>query len=260
MIEKCYILGECVLILIVINTYMRRIAIFLFVATFSSLAAAESPRYLPGPNMPFAIGWKTAATSPISEDFIIKEHRLYTFSIAFRLVTPNPSSDDRKKLRTFAGDGSYYRVTRESAETEQPVHVPEYSEEEEAFLKKGGSLVGGDYFKTHPLKPNEKIHEPPAGTVLVLTPAGKGKIIPIHLHIDEIGEDGDVVATRFDQSIKTEGIVSGGQFGMKREIINIRLLPGRYRVTANMIESVFIPDYIETLLIGGWDPRINPEG
>lgn len=246
-------------ILEILNTNMRRIASWFFVMMFSSAAAAESPRYSPGPNMPFAVHWNTAATSPISEEFIIKEHRLYTFSIAFRFITPNPSSDDFRRLRTFVGDGSYYRVTKESAETEHPVQVHEYSDEEQAFLKSGGSLVGGDYFKTHPLKPNERLHEAPAGTVLMLTPTGKGKIIPIRLRIDEIGPDGSVISTTIDQTLKTAGITSSGQFGQKRTITNIRLRPGRYRVMANLTESVAVPDDIETLLIGGWDPRIKPE-
>ena len=105
---------------------------------------AAWPPDSPGPKLPFAIHWNLAHKDNFAvEEFIAKEHRIYTFSVAFRYADKRSSAEDFKKLEQFTGDASVHRVTKESAGTDNPVQVNEYTEDEEDFMKRGGILVGG---------------------------------------------------------------------------------------------------------------------
>lgn len=229
--------------------------IAILLSSMPSISFADWPPDSPGPKLPFAIHWDAGRKDNVlTEEFIAKEHRIYTFSIAFRYVDRKPSADDFKKLKIFTGDSSSHRVTKGSAGTEHPVQVDDYTEDEKAFMHRGGSLVGGAYYKTHPLRTNQRYHEDPPNTVVELTQSGKGVIIPIHIKVER-ADKAKGLSIIFEETLMTQGIASGGSFGLERTIADVALRPGTYRVTVNATQDVTFPDGIETLLLGSWDPK-----
>jgi hypothetical protein len=133
---------------------------------------------------------------PVNVDFSVPKHGLYEVLMAFRYADHRTGLDAVKSLEAFTGTAQYHRVTDESAGTNTPVEVPEYTKEEEAFLAQGGSLVGGSYFKNRQLAPNQRWHEPPPNTKLIFTKAGAGTIIPVSIQVDKTNHAYPVVTHR----------------------------------------------------------------
>lgn len=107
-------------------------------------------------------------------------------------------------------------------------------------------MVGGTYFKNRPLKSNERYHEPPPNTVLELTKAGKGKIIPIHIRIERVDSD-NAVPLIVDKTVQTNGFYAGGRYGLERQIVKIPLRRGHYRIAALVEDDVNLPEGVETV-------------
>jgi len=229
----------------------------LCLAFFAGHTYADWPPDSPGPKLPFAIHWNIGFKgATLNEEIEIKEHRYYQFSLAFRYADQRSNKENLKKLFEYVGDGSYHRVTKESAGTDNPVIVPEYTEDEKEFIKRGDSLVGGTFYKNHPMKSNERLHESPPNTVLVLSKAGRGTIIPIYIKIEKIDSPNQLPPI-IDQVFKTYGVYGFGQYGRMRQIVQVSLNQGRYRITASSQDDVILPEGVETIFVGTWDSRLK---
>lgn len=204
--------------------------------------------------LPLETKWDISPNaSKVTLDFAVNEYRIYKFVLKFR-YTDGRQIDD--KLKKMTGNGSYQLVTQESADTDRPVIVPEYSKEELEFLSKGGSLVGGTYFNDRPLKSNERIHVRPAGAVLRLSPVGAGVAVPVHIKIEQIGSTGSATILS-DEIIQTKGMEShsADALSLNRFIATARLHPGRYRLHADTTQPTLLPMNVETSLVATWDTR-----
>lgn len=223
------------------------------------------------PSLPFTVKWDVSPKdSSIKQEFQVEKYRSYQFDIVFG--HPKMSLEKLRELQKFTGDASYHRVTQESADTDYPVDVPEYTPEEREFLRKGGSLVGGTYFKNRQLKDNERLHAPPAGTVLRFTKAGAGVAIPVHIKIEQIDNKGTSTVI-IDKKVNTVGVVAHGLINhsallkrsapldplitdkLERRITEMPLRPGKYRISIDTTKETTLPPDITTLLHAGWDPR-----
>jgi hypothetical protein len=210
-----------------------------------------------GPKLPFIIHWNVSKNgSSATEEFLVTEYRLYKFNIVFRYADRQRGAEEYKKLKQFTGNGSYIRVTKESAGTAHPVIAPEYSQQELDFLKNGGTFVGGAYFNNRTLKSNERIHESPPNTVMELSSSGAGVTIPIHIKIELVDDAGGTKL--FTENIfDTKGITGGGSYGFVRTIANVGLRPDKYRVSVKTTKETAMPEGVETLLNVTWDPRFG---
>jgi hypothetical protein len=210
-----------------------------------------------GPKLPLIIHWNVVKNGSLAtEEFIVTEYRSYNFNLVFRYSERQRSVEDFKKLEQFTGNGSYHRVTKESAGTAHPVDVPEFSQQEQDFLKNGGSFVGGTYFNDHPLGSNQRIHEPPPNTVFELTKDGAGVIIPIYIKIELVDDRGGTKILT-ENVFDTKGITGSGSYGLERTITNVGLHPGKYLISVKTTKETAIPEGVETLLRVTWDPRFG---
>ncbi len=75
-----------------------------------------------------------------------------------------------------------------------------------------------------------------------------GTIIPIHLKIEKLDQDKDKVI--IDQTYDTEGYDAA----IERDIVYIKLKPGKYRLTANTTKETVLPPDLETFLLIGSPP------
>jgi hypothetical protein len=217
---------------------------FAFVAWSSDSASALK--------LPFALRWDVAPKdSSITQDFIVKKDRTYQFEITFKCVAASISCSF-ENLKKFVGEGAHHRLTKESADTDHPVVVPGNTRDELEFLKSGGSLVGGTYYKNHPLEKNQRFYAPPSGTVVRMLP--DGVIIPIHIRIDQIDSTG-VATLHTDKVQETTGFRASGQHGLVRAIAYVRLKPGKYRASANTTRETAVPQDVEIMFVATWDPR-----
>ena len=186
--------------------------------------------------------------SVVEQDIVVTRDRVYRLELVFRSMYGQMNREDQKEAFKFTGDGTYQYVTTESAETDHPIVVPEYSQDEQDFLKSGGGLVGGDYYKTHPLPANTRFHTtPPAGTVRRHTKMGMGVIVPIHIRLEQMGEGG-LAILQTDEVVNTGGFIYLGEKGIARQITIIHLKPGHYRLRAMTLRESVLPLNLETYL------------
>jgi hypothetical protein len=193
----------------------------------------------------FTINWNIGPKdSVVEQDFVVTEYRVYRFEIKFSSTreSANPL-EETKRMFKFAGDGRHHRVNKESADTDQPIVVPEYTQEELEFMKNGGSLVEGEYYADHPLGKNQRLHSPPPGTVW--KSASSGVLVPVHIKIVQVDRAG-VANVHTDRLVNTENIEGAG--GLIRLIAGAKLRPGKYRLPLNTVKETLLPPDIETFL------------
>lgn len=230
-----------------------RIAL-IFLALYPTDAAAD----VSAATLPLEVNWDVlTADLPFETEFIVSEHWLYEFIISFRYGDHRQGPENLRQLEKFTGDASYHRVTKESAETANPVEVPEYTKDELDFMATGGSLVGGNYFRNRPLNEKERWHEAPPNTVLTLTNSGAGVEIPVHIKIsraDTANGSGVIV----DKIVNTKGFESrsGGKLELNRLITKEELKEGTYRVVVSALKKTIAPPGVESALRIHSDPRM----
>jgi hypothetical protein len=197
----------------------------------------------------FEVKWDIGPKdSVVEQDIVVTRDRVYRLELVFRSIYGQMSREDQREAFKFTGDGTYQYVTTESAKMDHPIVVPEYSQDEQDFLKSGGSLVGGEYFKAHPLPVNTRFHTtPPAGTVRRHTEMGMGVIVPIQIRLEQIGEGGRG-SLQTEEVVNTEGFIYLGEQGIARQITTIHLRPGHYRLRAMTVKESVLPLNLETYL------------
>lgn len=72
-----------------------------------------------------------------------------------------------------------------------------------------------------------------------------GIVLPVHLKIEKL-DGAESTAKIMDQTFITAGAFSYGSTNRTRDITSVNLLPGKYRLTAEAVQDVALPQDIET--------------
>jgi Domain of unknown function (DUF5625) len=182
---------------------------------------------------PFVVPWDLhASSSSVTRQFSVKEYRFYGFQIAFQIEAA--AGDERvaqiHELRNFLGDGSSTLVTRESADSENPVSIPADTDS----VQFNEYLKSGEY---------------------VVRMRKTGVMVPVHLLVESAGKMHAVV---YDQTVQTWSIQSGSKDGFIRRIASIELRPGTYRVVATTTQQTTLPSFARTALRVTYRPDTRP--
>jgi hypothetical protein len=186
---------------------------------------------------PFTVPWDLGMTgNSVSRDFKVDEYRYYDFQIALQVRGP---SDDKKvkALFEFAGDGKGSWVTKESADSENPVTAPVETELQAQQLQQ--AIREGKY---------------------VARMQKSGVMIPVHVVLETLQSD-PAHQVSYDRTIKTWNIEGGSPDGLLRHIDSIKLRPGVYRITAATVQAIPTPTAIQASLRVAFRPEtktLNP--
>lgn len=174
----------------------------------------------------FLIPWNIALKdSAVEQEFVVTEYRPYGFNIAFKSMRMNVDRhQETERMKTFTGQGHKNIVTKESANTDHPEVV-----------------IAGT--------PNEvqKRDEGVAKGLYVYKDLQPGVIVPVHLRIEKVESSGGTML-HTDQVINTGGWYAAGIDGLIRKIADIKLRPGKYRLTVKTTQESPVPQDIVTSL------------
>ncbi len=159
------------------------------------------------------------------------------FSLVFTDTKGDHSVNRLLELEKFTGNGSTRLVTKESADSENPVDAPQFSPDEEKALADHQVVV--------------QHGSPPPGTAYILSKEGMGTIIPIHIVIEKIEEKAPEAI--MDQVANTKGIYTG----IMREIAHQKLEPGIYKLTLTPTQNIILPENVSTSLMITAMPKYN---
>ena len=176
--------------------------------------------------------------SEVATEFRVTEHRVYDILMLFHSTRKPFTVDDLKELYKFTGDGSRRMVTKESADSDNPVGPPTKTVEDVKAARAG--VASGQY---------------------VRIPAQPGVTIPIHLRVEGLGADAAAAAV-IDQDYRTRDIQ--GSFpglpelspgGLARTITSVKLRPGNYQLQARTLGPTSLPANVETYLTVTYRPN-----
>lgn len=212
---------------------MKKILSFIsIIVCLSSSYAKASPEELQ--ELPLTKPWDASRKdNTLVQEFTVP-HGIFNpvigakFSIVFNDASGERSMSRFQELEKFTGDGSGRFVTKESADSDNPVDVPRLTPEEEK------ALANGQVVTQHGL---------PYEGVSIFSKKGAGTIIPVHIVIEELG--GEIPKTIRDQVINTKGIYAG----LTREITYQKLEPGIYKLTLTPMQNIALPEDVSTSLI-----------
>lgn len=147
--------------------------------------------------------------SVLDVQFRIKDYRNYIFTLEFH----HQGGDEGMRVMKLVGDGAEQYFTRESADTDHPVHpvIPH-------------TLAGMNQLDAG-LRSGE----------IVTRPTDFSGAIPIHLLISRL--DSPTPEIIADETIQTLARISGGNGRIDRQITVEALKPGLYRVQANTTQD-----------------------
>jgi hypothetical protein len=176
----------------------------------------------------FTIKWNIEPRdSVVEQDFVVTEYRYYRFEIKFSSTRDRNSviaDDELHRIRKFAGDGSYWYVTKDSASTDHPEVVIAKTPEE--VHRRDEGIAKGD---------------------ILYQAANPGVIVPVHIRIEQM-DTGGTIMVHTDKVVDTENterVIAGG---LIRLIIEIKLKPGKCRLRANTLKETPLPPDMETFL------------
>jgi len=141
--------------------------------------------------------------------FRVKDYRNYIFTLEFH----HQGGDEGKRVLQLVGDGAEQYFTRESADTDHPVH-PVLPHTLAGMKQRDAGLRTGE---------------------IVTRPTDFSGAVPVHIRISR--SDTQAPEVMADDTIKTLGHISGGNGRIDRMITVEALKPGLYRLQANTTQD-----------------------
>ena len=183
---------------------------------------------------PFIIPWDIAlGNGAIVGEFNVTQYRYYDFQIAMRQKEGTRREITTKELVEFAGRGTSEWVTKESADSDNPVVAPANiaadSERFQRDIREGKYVVRG-----------QKL----------------GVMIPVHLIVEKAGVE-PAYAVLYDRTIETWNIEGGSKDGLLRHIDSVKLRAGKYRFKITTTQAILVPSYIQTSLRVTFRPEMR---
>ena len=183
----------------------------------------------------FTVKWNIEPKdSVVEQDFVVTEYRVYRFEIKFSSIRKPISGEEIEELNRiykFTGDGRSQCYTKESVNTDHPVVVPANTPEE--FNRRAEGVQKGIY---------------------VWKADNPGVIVPVHIRIEQVDSAG-ATTVHADKLVNTENIEGAVAGGLIRLIAEVKLRPGKYRLSARTVrESPLLPN-METFLRAAAIPK-----
>lgn len=237
--------------------YHRALPIALMLALegiFPSSTFAEQKMNALPIRVPFDL---TTVNARVDLSMEIAEHRVYQFMIEFARP-PGPLGP----WSTFIGTGQQHEVRADTADSDHPVVVEQFTPDEQAFLISGGRIVEKkvlespegrtkvvDFIARDGTVQQKTFHLPP--TKWRYTEAGSGVHIPLRLKVERLKDH----ATLYEQTLETVGTVDGGT---RRAIFSMPLQPGTYAVHVENIAAQPLPAGSNAQLLITYNPKVVP--